>query len=521
MEVIGFIMIKILFLNNNKTNCGIYQYGIRVSNIISKSKRVSFIYKELDSAEEYVNIISKENPDGIIYNYNKTVMNWLTPDLISLFPNIIHYKISHDDDVLYNFNYFINSIVNVGNVGFNTPRPIFEDIDFKYDEHEIPIIGSFGFGFHHKGFDKICKLVNDQFDSAIIRLNITFPYYGDRTGIISKQIESECKKLITKENIQLEITHDFKNDSELLQFLSSNSINVFLYDKNLGGYSSAIDYAISVNRPIAISDSNMFSHIYDESICVDNHSLKEILNSKNDIFDKYREKWSNKNLIESYENIILNTIGIHIPMYNKILDDNQRNIYDKSIKELHELCPITIKRKIDRANIQQAFVLKTVQQLASKNSEILCVGSYDDTASESLIKLGYDVLEIDPVINLDLHKYYTDNPDKKFDIIISTSVIEHVEDDERFVDEICKLLKPNGFGILTCDFNDSYKIGEKPGEDFRLYTKHDLLIRLRNILISNGCDMYGNYNYDCVPDFVYSKYIYTFATYVIQKMKSY
>lgn len=205
-------------------------------------------------------------------------------------------------------------------------------------------------------------------------------------------------------------------------------------------------------------------------------------------------------------------------MLNKILNNTEREFYKESINELYSLCPETIKRKIVNANVQQGFVLHTTKYLGNSFDEILSVGSFDDTASESLIKLGFNVTEIDPSINYDLHTYYINNLDKKFDIIISTSVIEHVENDELFIDEICKLLKSGGYGIITCDFKNTYKRGDlKPSVDYRLYTKNDLLERLMGILIKNDCDIYGDYDYDSEPDFIFENCLYSFATYVFKK----
>ena len=68
---------------------------------------------------------------------------------------------------------------------------------------------------------------------------------------------------------------------------------------------------------------------------------------------------------------------------------------------------------------------------------------------------------------------------QSFDIIISTSVIEHVEDDEQFINEMAYLLRVGGSGILTCDFKDNYKKGDDiPDADYRFYTKKDLNERL-------------------------------------------
>lgn len=202
---------------------------------------------------------------------------------------------------------------------------------------------------------------------------------------------------------------------------------------------------------------------------------------------------------------------------NILLTHVQREHYKSTIDELFELCPTTMSRKIPAGNVQQAFVLDAVRKVCDKSSQLLCVGSFEDTACESLIKLGYDVIDIDPVINYSLDDYFN-NTHKKFDIVFSTSVIEHVENDELFIAQICNLLNPGGFGILTCDFRDDYKPGDnKPGEDWRLYTKTDLIIRLNEVLKKNNCNMIGEIDYDSPPDFTYGVCTYSFATYMFQK----
>jgi SAM-dependent methyltransferase len=203
---------------------------------------------------------------------------------------------------------------------------------------------------------------------------------------------------------------------------------------------------------------------------------------------------------------------------NIILNDAQREKYQPVIEELFALCPETMQRKIPRANVQQAFVLDTVRRLSTPSSKLLCVGSYEDTACEALIKLGYNVVAIDPAINMSLDTFFQ-QADSKFDAVFSTSVIEHVKDDEIFLDQICKLTKSNGYGVLTCDFRDDYNGNKnKPGEDVRLYTKNDLLVRLKKILTNNHCSLHGTIDYDYPPDFHYGIYIYSFATYVFRKI---
>jgi SAM-dependent methyltransferase len=203
---------------------------------------------------------------------------------------------------------------------------------------------------------------------------------------------------------------------------------------------------------------------------------------------------------------------------NRLLNDKQREKYKDVIDHLFSVCPEMMNRKFPRANVQQAFVYDTVKGLIRKPDEtILCVGAHEDTAAHALLKQGISVHMIDPVINEDLDSFFN-RTDRKFHIIFSTSVIEHVHYDEVFLSQICQLLLPGGFGVLTCDFRNDYKPGDpKPGEDARLYTIGDLLGRLYTVLAAHDCDLYGEVDYSGEPDFEYGGAKYSFATYVFKK----
>ena len=181
-----------------------------------------------------------------------------------------------------------------------------------------------------------------------------------------------------------------------------------------------------------------------------------------------------------------------------------------------------MRRKIPAANVQQAFVFDTVYRYLPQyqNPKLLCVGSYEDTASMSLLKMGYEVEEIDPMINYSLQEYFTKPTTVKnsYDIIFSTSVIEHDPDDESFIRCIHDLLAPGGMAVITCDYKDGWKPGEpKPEVDARFYTQHDLRSRLLPLM--NNCHLVDEPQWGCPnPDFNYlGKYQYTFATFVIKK----
>lgn len=207
---------------------------------------------------------------------------------------------------------------------------------------------------------------------------------------------------------------------------------------------------------------------------------------------------------------------------NCILDDAARKIYKPAEEMLFKLAPATMSKKIAEANVQQAFVFDTVFRFMPSYShpKMLCVGSFEDTAAMGLIKLGYKVEEIDPMLNYFLQEYVSKPSTKlnSYDIVFSTSVIEHDPDDASFVKCINELLAPGGVAIITCDYKDGWKPGDlKPDVDARLYTKSDLESRLLKLM--PDCSLVDVPEWDCPnPDFLFlGKYRYTFATFVVKK----
>jgi len=311
---------KILFINHKIKECGIYQYGKRIFNILKKSNNQEYFYNEIDNCEEYNLLLSNNNFNVIIYNYNVITLFWLTK--YSINNNIKNIALIHDESIPGFFNFIINTN--------SLPRPIFENIENienitnyynsnechhnieiknfieKYTENEpnVPIFGSFGFGFQYKNFDKIIRYVNNQYNEAIIKLIIVDTYFYRDKPLLNKII-NDCSNIECKKGIKLMICCDFLTDEELLLFLKSNTMNLFLYDYiNNKCLSNCIDYSVSVKKPIGISDSNKFNHIYADDICLYKYHIDHCKNKSNEICETFLINNSNQNLIDKFDNII-------------------------------------------------------------------------------------------------------------------------------------------------------------------------------------------------------------------------
>jgi hypothetical protein len=302
-------MKNILIVNRNTTNCGVHQYGLNIYETLTKSKNHNYFYLESNNVQTIEGYLINNKIDIIVFNYIKWVMGWITDELINrLSSKYDCYFIYHDGDlkfsrikgVLYNDP---TKIVN--NVSeYNINRCLF---DFKSNKNnktnDRVIISSFGFGFPDKGFHNLINKVNDEYSNALIRLHIPNANVDSNNHLKNRTL-SLCNNVLGNKN-ELIITDHFMDNNKLLEWLSESSINCFFYDKkNSNGISSVIDYALSVDVPIAVTNSDMMRHIFCNEICIENNKINDIINRGcNPILDK-KIKWSNENFIKNFDLIM-------------------------------------------------------------------------------------------------------------------------------------------------------------------------------------------------------------------------
>ena len=316
---------KVLFLNHTKQQCGVYQYGKRLYDILKKTDGVSYIYIEIDDVNDYRQAILNNAPGihSIIYNYHDATMPWLNDSTIQRKVKNIgipHESPEHLFDIICNIDPTVQEAAN----RFSIPRPIYENVDellenykpssesikefIEYSEEGVPIFGSFGFGFLSKGFDKIISVIDKHFDAAIIKFIIPGAHFDGNSETTNYVMKNLCENVSRKSTIKLMITHEFVSNEDLLYFLKSNTMNVFLYDDLPGrGISSVIDYALSVKKPLGISDSYMFRNIYSDEICLYKTPINNCIKNSVICCNKYVEEYSNSNVRNKFEYILKNT----------------------------------------------------------------------------------------------------------------------------------------------------------------------------------------------------------------------
>lgn len=179
---------------------------------------------------------------------------------------------------------------------------------------------------------------------------------------------------------------------------------------------------------------------------------------------------------------------------------SENDKYKKEFDLMEEHAEDMLKRKIHSSLHQSAQILHHILNNISDDSILLSVGAYDDLPTEVLTGMGYHVAKIDPVINMDLHEYRMSPKHNKFDLIFSTSVIEHEQNDEQFIIDMCDLLKPGGLCLFTCDFKPDYVHGDPlPTTAVRFYTK-GRLIYLLDSADTHGCKPTNKHEWNITPD---------------------
>lgn len=310
-------MKKVLFVNHRTKECGVEQLGSRYARNLKESQKYHVEYIDVDHAVEYLYWVDQLKPDAVVFNfYSGATMGWLSNGLINSkrdeFKQLcIYHELPLESK---GFDLLLHQDPNPTDTfpHWALPRSIPEYNANRWADHEIPTFGSFGFGIGGKGFDTLVKMVNAEFDEAVIRLHIPFAAFGDADGTSAKAHAENARRENVKPEIDLEIDHDFFTEDQLLNWLSFNTCNAFLYHEHYGrGIASTTDYALAVKRPLAITRSWQFRHLWsvDDSFTVEKSSLREILERGSAPTDKFREMWSRQAFVASFE-AALESLGV-------------------------------------------------------------------------------------------------------------------------------------------------------------------------------------------------------------------
>jgi hypothetical protein len=316
---------KVLIISNTERQCGIHQFGLDIFYALQKSKRCKFSYYEYDY-KNHIGVIAEMlriRPDVVVYNQYMRK----SPLVISSLCNLLHIPIAgifHEinqagvdsppaDTKWADAKIYPDPTLNIQHTSdsFTIGRIVPSYLKSETKPNDIPIIGSFGFGFRDKGFDKIVQKVVDEYDEAMIRFHIPDNTVSDPSGAIRESVLSKCLELTEgRPGITLAVNTHYVPKQELLDALASNSLNCFYYDDDKDmGISSVIDLALAVDVPIAISKSGMFRHITRPEILVKDNTFDDIIKFGTSYQESLRRKWGERRFVTGFEDIVFAIIS--------------------------------------------------------------------------------------------------------------------------------------------------------------------------------------------------------------------
>lgn len=317
----------VLFVNHRDQACGVQQMGQKVFNVLQHSQNYACSYIDPAEEREFDYWADLLQPRIVIYNWytSGVTLPWLTPEKINRqrhrFKQCSIFHEGAYDHMGFDLIFHQDPSYN-GEQAFATPiarltRPIPDYATKSTKSRSLvnkPIIKSFGFGLGGKGFTRLAEAVCDEFEQAELHYNIPFARFGDENGAGAQSWRQSIEAIVSQSpGISCTISHVLMPERELLDWLTEADLLAFFYDDNRGrGISGTTDYCISVSRPIAITRSDQFKHIWqvDDSFVYPDKSLKEILAMGTDPTDKFREMWAPDALMNSFESGF-RMLGVH------------------------------------------------------------------------------------------------------------------------------------------------------------------------------------------------------------------
>lgn len=425
-----------LFINPAKANCSIYESGKMMYESLLLSRKYDLDYMEVDER-------SREIPnqyDFYAFNYHYLTMGWLDTKSVRHLPGV---KITFVLETLPNNPFIlcpaddfdaycaIDPTMNVPDKRvYAFPRPLeIPSIVSQYQESAIPVIGTFGFATKGKGFELVVNAVNKEFERAVIRINIPAGTYVDEQTY-AEYLAELCKK-VAKNGIDVIVTHEYMSKSELIEWCGQNTLNCFLYTRNMPGLSATTDQAISSGRPLAVSDNETFRHIHPYIKPYPFQSLKESISSSQLQVLQMQKDWAPNNFATKFEEVLEDFhlfsrlekkySGFQAIKLQKKRVLNQNILNFKKISEkikLSDLVPpifFKIKRRINHwIDANKDSILLEISTLKPFVHKVL--GSYSQHNEDLIIDLilgnkpvGFyvDVGANDPSFNSNTQRFYS------------------------------------------------------------------------------------------------------------------
>ncbi len=304
-----------LIVNHKKRECGVWNYGYRTYLLLSKSDQFAYDFICVEDATHAFNYYQSHahSITGILFNWHPVTMGWLSDDFLANIscPKLIlsgHDHVHTSNNCDYQFVCDPMFVATARMSGVSRPLNVYPHILEKLRPAPTFTIGTCGFGQVQKQFPHMVRMLGEQFDQPVtFRIHMPFGDYVDQSGSLAHTIKQECYSVCAP-HVKLLFSHDFMpNYDDLVEWLSVNDLNIFSYAHQPGrGCSSALDAAIVSGKPWACNNSNMFRHVLQDcpQVCMDDHTLPEILKLGTQPSKHFLNKWNRAQFIQDHEHVL-------------------------------------------------------------------------------------------------------------------------------------------------------------------------------------------------------------------------
>jgi hypothetical protein len=296
-----------ILINWRNHNCGVHQYGLQVASGINAVHCPVSSLGDVDAA------ISYHNPQHVIWNWHAATLG----QIVNPFSQRHHFRQKHIcllhefDQRLFAGNFFDAYVMpdptNTYRADrFHTCERLLPEYANPHPEPDVATVGSFGFAASDiKGYETILDTVRSAYPFAIVRLHIPSNWFGDPSGARARSIVAHLQESAGR-NYIIQGHHDWLDEHDLLNWLGSNTINIFPYAPvPHPGISSSTDWAIASKRPVAVSRCGLFKHLHHLPICLEDYSVREIADRGVSPIKHLWEKWSKAVFSQRWDEILL------------------------------------------------------------------------------------------------------------------------------------------------------------------------------------------------------------------------
>jgi hypothetical protein len=298
---------KGLFINSKRAKDSIYESGCMVYRALLCSDKFDLDYVEIDLREREIS----SGYDFYVFNYHMVTMSWLETRTLRKnlgFCITIVLEVSPNDPFVYcsskDFDAYcvLDPTLEIKNDKvYAFPRPLEQiSISAAPKENDPPVIGSFGFATKGKGFHHVVEAVNKEFEKAVVRINIPHGDFVPNSGEYAKYLAQLCKEKAAP-GIEVVVTHEFMSKEMLVNWCSENTLNCFLYDRNIPGLAATTDQAIVSGRPLSVSKNDTFRHILKYLLPYPECSLRDSIANSGRRVIEMRNDWSPENFAKKFE----------------------------------------------------------------------------------------------------------------------------------------------------------------------------------------------------------------------------